>query len=175
MSRAFTSLVAVVVLACGDDGGPGETSFGGATSSDGSTTSTTSSSSSDPSASTSTATPETTSTSGDPGSTGAATTDPTSGGGPSSEGGEDTTLDTSGGSSPLSECLSVDIWESCAQYCENAKDSACQESGCSGATVHYYDSGGECSTMSNGNPSDQACGDPLQSDGGTSFARCCCG
>ena len=122
--------------------------------------------------STSTAMPDTTTAEPSTSSDGTSTASGETSAGPTS--GDTTSSGSTGSAGPLGQCISVDVWESCAQYCEAEKD-ACQEAACDGGTVHYYDSGGECTQMRNGQVSDQSCDDPLQSSGGTSFARCCCG
>ena len=90
--------------------------------------------------------------------------------------GDTTTGDTTGSGttgSPLGDCVSVDVWDSCAAYCAAILES-CTPGGCDGGTVHYYNSGADCDRQVNADVSDQACGDPLETSGGVSFARCCC-
>lgn len=87
-----------------------------------------------------------------------------------------TSGDTTGsgtGGSPLGDCVSVDVWDSCDAYRAAIMES-CTPGGCDGGTVHYYDSGADCDRQVDADVSDQACGDPLETSGGVSFARCCC-
>jgi len=108
-------------------------------------------------------------TTGPVGATTGAATDSTAG---SSSTGSDTMGSGTTGS-PLGDCVSVDVWDSCAAYCVAVMES-CTPGGCDGATVHYYDNGADCDGQVNADVSDQACEDPLQTSGGVSFARCCC-